>query len=340
MTASLSPPGDLTVEQLGFLQEALATSAALTAADRLGVLQRLSSEPADPAGLARDCAIDERGARLLLAALAGLGIVEAAGDGSYRATGPDLTGLTTMLDLWSRLPEVIRDSRPVIAADRPEGAAAIYPTVVPRLGTWFADAAELAAEHLSDTHRSPARAPSGQDGRVPGLRVLDIGAGAAPWSLALARRDPDCRVTAVDFPAVLECTRRAVAASGCEKQVSYVGGDLFDVNFGRAAYDLAIAGNLCHLFDEIANRRLLRRLVDALRPGGTVAILDALPNERLDGPRSVVLYGLGLLWRTEGGRIYPFSTYAGWLRDTGYEAVERLDLGAVLPISLITARRP
>jgi len=168
MTASLSPPGDLTVEQLGFLQEALATSAALTAADRLGVLQRLSSEPADPAGLARDCAIDERGARLLLAALAGLGIVEAAGDGSYRATGPDLTGLTTMLDLWSRLPEVIRDSRPVIAADRPEGGAAPYPTVVPGLGTWVADAAELAAEHLSETHRNPALR-----GRVPGLALPD-----------------------------------------------------------------------------------------------------------------------------------------------------------------------
>jgi SAM-dependent methyltransferase len=340
MTASLSPPSDLAVEQLGFLQEALATSAALTAADRLGVLQRLSGGAVDPASLAQDCAINERGARLLLAALAGLGIVEAAGDGFYRAVGADLLGLAAMLKLWSHLPEVIRDSRPVVAGDKPEGAAAFYPTVAPRLGIWFADAAELAAEHLGETHRSPARTSSGQDGEVPALRVLDIGAGAAPWSLALARRDNACRVTAVDFPAVLESTRPAVAAAGCEQQVSYLAGDLFEVDFGGAAYDLAIAGNLCHLFDETSNRRLLRRLFDAVRPGGTVAILDALPNERLDGPRAVVLYGLGLLWRTERGQIYPFSTYVGWLRDTGYEAVERLDLGAVLPISLITARRP
>jgi len=30
----------------------------------------------------------------------------------------------------------------------------------------------------------------------------------------------------------------------------------------------------------------------------------------------------------------------GWLREVGYEAVERIDLSPTPPISLITARRP
>lgn len=111
-------------------------------------------------------------------------------------------------------------------------------------------------------------------------------------------------------------------------------------HFPPSAYDLAVAANLCHLFDETANRRLLRRLFDAVRPNGTVAIADALPNERLHGPRWVFLYGLGLLWRTERGQVYPFSTYVGWLRDTGYQSIERLDLAPTPPITLITGRRP
>jgi SAM-dependent methyltransferase len=148
------------------------------------------------------------------------------------------------------------------------------------------------------------------------------------------------RVTAVDVPAVLAVTQQVVAASGYATQFDYLSGDLFTIDLGRSAYDLAIAGNLCHLFDEAINRRLFRRLFDALRPGGTLAILDALPNERLDGPRPVVLYALGLLLRTNRGQVYPFSTYVGWLRDIGYEAVERIDLTGDLPISLITARRP
>jgi len=293
------------------------------------VLQRLSVESADPVGLARDCAIEERAARLLLAALASLGILEATGDGSYRVTVRDLPGLSMMLELWDRLPKVVRDAHPVIAGDTRSGAAAIYPAVVPHLPAWFADPAERAAGYLL-----------GARSRGDGLDILDVGAGAAPWSLAVAQHNPDCRVTTVDYAAVLEPTCRSVAASGCVQQVSYVGGDLFGLDLGHDAHDLAIAANLCHLFDETANRCLLRRLFDALRPGGTVAIVDALPNERLDGPRWVILYGLGLLWRTEGGQVYPFSTYPGWLRDAGYQGIERLDLPPTPPITLITARRP
>jgi len=49
---------------------------------------------------------------------------------------------------------------------------------------------------------------------------------------------------------------------------------------------------------------------------------------------------LGLLLRTQRGRVYPFSTYSGWLHEAGYDAVERIDLGETPPLSLITARRP
>lgn len=99
-------------------------------------------------------------------------------------------------------------------------------------------------------------------------------------------------------------------------------------------------GNLCHLFDADANRRLFVWLFDALRPGGTVAILDAVPNERLDGPRPIVLYALGLVLRTMRGQVYPFSTYTSWLREVGYEGIERIDLALAPPISLVRARRP
>jgi SAM-dependent methyltransferase len=115
---------------------------------------------------------------------------------------------------------------------------------------------------------------------------------------------------------------------------------VFAVDWGEAAYDLVIAANLCHLFDEATNSRLLARLLGALRPGGTLAVVDALPNEPLDGPRPVVLYALGLLLRTQRGGVYPFTTYVSWLRGAGYNAVQRVDLSGGAPLSLITARRP
>lgn len=324
MTAATDPQRGLSPEQLLFLQEALAAASALTAADRIGVLARLDAAPADPVALAHDCAISERGSRLLLAALASLGLIELGEYGAYYTTAPDLAQLVPLIRPWDRLPEVIRDDRPTVAGDTRVGAEALYPAVVPHLGAWFALAAERAADHLA----------------APGLRVLDLGAGAAPWSLALAARDSETRVTAMELPAVLPATRRAVAAAGYAAQFDYLDGDLFAIDVGRSAYDLTIAGNVCHLFDEATNRRLVGRLFDVLRPGGTLAILEALPTERFDGPRPVILYALGLLLRTTCGQVYPFSTYVGWLRDAGYEVVERIDLSMAPPISLIKARRP
>jgi len=311
-------------ERFAFLRQAVAANAALDAAFNLGVLARLEAGPARPGDLARDCGIGERGASSLLAVLAGLGIAEISGDGLYHAATGVLGQLDALRTPWAHLADAIRTDQPVTAGDTVSGASGLYPALVPQLGAMFSTVAERAADHLA----------------APGLRILDAGAGAAPWSLALAARDPQCRVVALDIPAVIASTRTAVASAGLEAQFHFLEGDLFTVEYGPEPFDLAIAGNICHLFEERRNHLLLRRLFDALRPGGKLAVLDILPAERLDGPLPVALYALGLLLRTSTGRVYPFSTFAGWLREAGFELIETTVLSADLPISLIAASRP
>jgi SAM-dependent methyltransferase len=288
------------------------------------VLRQLEVGPTAVHSLARTCAIRERGARVLLGALVGLGLAEVMPDGRYRAGAPGVLRLAAPSGPWASVAEVVRSGRPQVAADTTDGAGAFYPEVVQHLAELLNGPAEGLAAHLS----------------APGQRVLDVGAGAVPWSLALARLDATCSVTAVDLPSVLPVTRAAVRAAGREAQFEFLGGDLFTIQWERARYDLAIVANVCHLFDEGANRRLLARLLPALRPGGRLAIVDILPNERLDGPRAVLLYALGLLLRTEAGEVHPFSAYVDWLRASGYERVERRELSVQPPVSLVIARRP
>jgi SAM-dependent methyltransferase len=307
---------------LAYLSEAVAAAAAVQTAGRLGLLARLDGAPATAGELAAACGIGERGARLLLAALAGLGLAEGAGGGAWRATLPDLARLACAAGMWAHLDEALRHDQPLARGDTPEGAAAFYPGAVGHLGAMLSAVAERAASLLP-----------------PAARVLDAGAGAAPWSLAVAARDPACVVIAVDLPAVVPATRRAVTDAGRERQFRFLAGDLFDVELGRGAYDLAIAGNLCHLFDAATNRRLLRRLYDALRPGGVLAVVDVMPDEQ-PTPRWVALYQLGLLLRTASGWVHPLAAYLGWLRDAGFEPPARYSLVARAQAVLLVARKP
>ena len=120
----------------------------------------------------------------------------------------------------------------------------------------------------------------------------------------------------------------------------FIEGDAFDVDWGKpASFDLALVGNLCHLFDEEANLRLLQRVAEAVRPGGTVAVIDILASERGDGPRAAALYALGLVLRTARGRIYPYSAFRRWLNESGFADLCRHRLAGPFSLSLITARR-
>jgi SAM-dependent methyltransferase len=310
--------------QAAALQEACAAAAAIHSAIELGVVARITEAPADPAAVAAECGVTRQGAEALLSALAGLDLLELGDDGCYRPASSGLAELAELLRPWTSLGPALRGEwRPADAATI-AGAESLYPRLVSQLGAFFRPSAEHAADLLAQS----------------GMRVLDIGAGAAPWSLALAARDPSCRVTAVELPGVMTTTRDAVRRAGLGDRYESVEGSAFDVEWGEpASYDLALVANLCHLFDMVANLRLVRRVARALRPGGRIAIVDILPNERGDGPRPVVLYALGLLLRTGSGRIYPYSTFRRWLDEGGFEDARRHNLPGPFPCTLIAGRR-
>jgi SAM-dependent methyltransferase len=308
-------------EQLAFLYEARAVNAVLEASQELGILQRLERGPVDPVTLAGECQIQEEAARVLLAALASLGIAEPDGRGGYLGVAGDVIGFIELLRRWEGLAQGLR-RRPDPPVGAPPGADRSYQQTIRPLAALCYSAAQATVGHL-----------------LGARTVLDLGAGAAPYALALAAADPDCLFTAVDLPAVLPATRQIVANAGYEDRFRFIEDDVFSVDIEERAFDLVIIANLCHLFDASTNRRLLARAARWLRHGGTVAVIDFIPNERCDAPRSLALYAVDLVWRTPRGRVYPFSSYATWLREAAYERVERIELSSYPPVTLIRATR-
>jgi len=301
------------------LAQAVETAATIDAARRLGILARLDQEPADTTTTAHHCGTAPDITRLLLEALHAAGILARDSAGRYAVT-TDGHWCTALAEGWSRLGDVVRTGTPVIAAHTAAGAGELYPEVVAELSRLFAPAAAEAARLL---------APVG--------RVLDVGAGAAPWSIALARADAGCQVTALDVPDVLAATRTAVAEAGLSDRFDYLGADIFEVELPEASYDLIMLGNVCHLFDPPTNRRLLTHLRPGLRPGGRLAILDALPSDDPDEHRQLSQYALGLRLRTEAGTVHPLAAYQAWIAAAGYGQLSTVQVSCRPPLSLLTA---
>jgi len=323
VTTTTPSPTGVEPEQLFFLWQAWSATAVLTASLELGVLDRLDPRPVDAAGLARDCGIREDTTPALLGALTSLGLAEPDQRGGFVGVAGDLRWLVELLRRWDSFVDGLQYRREALPGAPPGADDAFCRTVGP-LATLCAPAMGKATEALSGA----------------GRRVLDLGAGAAPWSLALAAADPDVRVTAVELPAVLPVTRRAVAAAGREAQFHLHEGDIFSLSFDDHAFDIVILGNVCHLFDDSTNRVVLGQVARWLAPGGTVAVIDFLPNERRDGPRELALYAVELAQRMPSAQLYPFTSYAGWLRESGFEKIERIELTRYPPVTLVRARRP
>jgi len=108
------------------------------------------------------------------------------------------------------------------------------------------------------------------------LQILDLGAGTAVWSLAMAHHDPGAQVTAVDWPAPLKTAQQAATAIGAEARFTELAGDYRAIPLPEKHFDLAILANELSLYDDRECEALLQRAVQAIKPTGQIVILETI----------------------------------------------------------------
>ena len=279
------------------------------AAQQSGVLHTLAGGPASAAAVAQACGTAIHPTTLLLDGLAALGLVECTGAayglapvarilaGPYRDLGDAY---------WSHLPAFLETGRPMARMEDARESERHYQAQAMALAWMMAPAAAAAAALLDS------------GGRRRGRAVLDVGAGAAGWSLALARRDPATTVTALDWPAVLAIAQKAAAEAGLQERFATIAGDYHKVALPAATFDLAIVANVAHLETATGNRDLFERLRRSLRPGGEIAVIDVFPAQPA-GVLPAALYALGLALRTSHGRVHSAADLENWLAAAGFD---------------------
>jgi 2-polyprenyl-3-methyl-5-hydroxy-6-metoxy-1,4-benzoquinol methylase len=172
----------------------------------------------------------------------------------------------------------------------------------------------------------------------PAPKVLDIAAGHGTFGITVAQHFPNAQIFAVDWANVLEVARENAQARGVSNRVHLLPGSAFEVDFGTG-YDAALVTNFLHHFDPATNESLLRKVRDALNPGGQLIILEFVPNEDRVTPPPAAFFSMTMLSNTPRGDAYTFAELAGMCRNSGFEGARLAPLEG-MPQSLVVARKP
>lgn len=315
----------------------------LLTATELEVFTRIDEGRQTVKEVAEGSGADERGMRMLLNALCGIGMLTKQGERyelspasktflskkSPRYLGAMiLQGNRQITPQWAQLTSVIRTGKPSIDVESKDNGGAFFAEFVDAMYNLNVKAAEVAAESVL------SRLPQADKE----IRVLDIGAGSGVWSLAFARRDPRVRITVADFPTVIEkATKAFVARAGAQDRVDYLPGSFREADFGEAKYDVAILGHICHSEGEQHTKQLFRKVRQALKPEGQLVIAEFIADEGRAHDTMPLLFAVNMLVHTEEGDTFTMSEYQQWLEEAGFGEFEAIE--APSPSPLMVARK-
>jgi ubiquinone/menaquinone biosynthesis C-methylase UbiE len=281
----------------------------------------------------------ERGLRAIMNALVGLELLKKDRRGKYSLTSESeaflvsnkpgtLAGFfamagTHLVPDWLQLSEAVKTGMPPIAMNQeatgPEFFSVLVENIIPM--SYPAAAALGRALKLGKTRRP--------------MRVLDIAAGSGIWGIALAQQSPHVRVTAQDWAEMIPTTKRITQKFGVADRFSYIEGDVLKADFGND-YDIAILGHILHTEGEDRSRKLLKKVFDALKRGGAIAIGEWLVKDDRTGPLNGLIFAVNMLVHSERGDTFSFNEIKNWLQDASFKKVRMLQAPGPSPLILAT----
>jgi len=147
--------------------------------------------------------------------------------------------------------------------------------------------------------------------------MLDIGGSHGYYSVMLCRRHPGLCSVVFDLPEAVVHAAKILAQEGMGERIVHRAGNALTDELGNEEYDLIFIGSLLHHFDEKANRDLVKRSAQALRPGGYLVIEEF---QRFQTPKEVgelgALSNLYFAATSEAG-TWSMKEIAAWQREAG-----------------------
>jgi C-methyltransferase len=315
-------PGPLPVFEM---MHAYKVTSVLRAGVELGVFDLLAQGPLDGSSVASALGLHPRGSRLLLNAIAAVGLAEQDSDGGFRLTPladtflvrnkPGYTGdmAKVIASSWEweamdRLADAVRKGGPVVGEH----------AETPEFGYWR-DFAAYAHAIAGPTAAKLAEVLQPFYSKRAVVTALDMACGHGLYGYTLASRAGHARIWSLDWPNVIDVALGHARRLGVADRVTGLRGDMFEIDLG-GPYDIVLITNVLHHFSAEKAEELLRRAAGVTVPGGKIAVVGFVGD---DGPpqasRQAHMFALLMLVWTMHGEVHMTEDYQRMLAAAGYQ---------------------
>ncbi|MBZ5604648.1 MAG: methyltransferase domain-containing protein [Acidobacteriia bacterium] len=169
-------------------------------------------------------------------------------------------------------------------------------------------------------------------------KVLDIAASHGMFGISMALHNRAAQIFAVDWENVIAVGIENAAKAGVSDRFHAVAGSAFEVDFG-SDFDIVLLPNFLHHFDVPTNVALLKKVHAAMKPGGTLATLEFVPNDDRITPPVPAAFSMMMLASTERGDAYTFREFDSMFQQAGFGA-STIQAVPNSPMQLIVTARP
>lgn len=282
-------------------------------------------------GMLAQLEADERGLRILLNGLVGVGLLQKQPDETFKLPvdaakylvkeSPSYMGgmvhhCKRLYENWSMLTDAVRAGQPVGGAHSLAQLETFFSELVKGLYVSNYPTAQRMADML-EVEKAPA-----------GLEILDVAGGSAVWSIAMLEKNTKSHATVLDLPSVVNVAEEYVQQHHLEGRFIYLPGDLEDVSLGPSRYDIAIMANICHALGPIATKKAIQKLAKAMKPSGRLVIVDFVPDNARAQVGWPLIFGVNMLITTPEGDVFTRADYERWLKDAGFTSVSTKEVDA------------
>jgi 2-polyprenyl-3-methyl-5-hydroxy-6-metoxy-1,4-benzoquinol methylase len=291
------------------------------AGQRLGLFGRLLRGPATAGRLAEELELQLAGTRLLCENLAALGLLDQDGHtfalgkrarkwldpASDTYIGTFIEHTATYWAWYGDMERIVRDGGSFEIHREPAEDEEYWRVYI----TGQYEIARLSAKEVAKAIRIPDR-PSA---------VLDVAGGHGWFSAELCRRHDMLKATVLDLPGSARVGRQIIARAGMSDQVEHREGDMFESELG-GPYDGALVFDIVHHLSGEQVLALFTRVRAAMKPGGTLAVLDMFRSDATRQRASAAALGM-LFHLTSGADLHSPGELSAYMREAGFSAPRR-----------------